>query len=275
MIASGSSSQSGGAARQTGATAPIPAGALRGRVALVTGGSRGIGAAVCRALGAAGATVLVNYARHAEAADAVVREIRGAGGGQAVSLRGDVGDPAQIRAMFAEIDQRHGGRVDILVNNAGIWRTGPLLEISDEDFEQSFNTNVRGVFQVTREAVRRMPDGGRIINMGSVVGERAIGPGRTVYAATKFAVAGFTRVWAHEFAERGITSNLVQPGPIDTDMNPADPERNPMAEAMRQGVPMRRYGTAEEVAAVVAFLASPAAAFINGSTINVDGGVNA
>ncbi len=255
-------------------TVPIPAGALRDRVALVTGGSRGIGAAVSRALGAAGAKVLVNYATHADAADGVVREICD-GGGQAAALRGNVGEPAEIRAMFAEIDQRHGGRVDIVVNNAGIWRTGELLALSDEDYEQSFNTNVRGVFQVTREAVRRMPDGGRIINMGSVVGERAIGPERTVYAATKFAVAGFTRVWAHEFATRGITANVVQPGPIDTDMNPADPARNPLAEAMVRSIPAGRYGTAEEVAAVVTFLASPAAAFVNGSTINVDGGVNA
>ncbi|HXE54174.1 MAG TPA: 3-oxoacyl-ACP reductase family protein [Tepidisphaeraceae bacterium] len=247
---------------------------LDGKVALVTGGSRGIGAAVSRRLAEAGATVLVNYAKSPDAARAVVEQIKSSGG-KAHAVGGDVADPAQVREIFRTIDKDHGGKLHVVVNNAGIYRTGPLVELTDQDYESSFNTNVRAVFLVTREAVKRMAAGGRIITIGSVVGERAIAPGMSVYSATKFAVAGMTRAWAHEFAERGITANVVQPGPIDTDMNPADPAKNPAADQLRQQIPARRYGTADEVAAVVTFIASPAAAFVNGSTINVDGGVNA
>ena len=247
---------------------------LEGKVALVTGGSRGIGAAVSRHLADAGATVLVNYGKSADAARAVVDQIKRSGG-KAHLISGDVGDPVAIRALFQTIDRDHHGKIDVVVNNAGIYRTGPLVELSDADYDESFAVNVRAVFQVTREAVKRMSAGGRIITIGSVVGERAIASGMSVYAATKFAVGGMTRAWAHEFAERGITANVVQPGPIDTDMNPADVNKNPAAAQMAQMIPAKRYGTADEVASVVTFLASPAAAFVNGSTINVDGGVNA
>ena len=247
---------------------------LAGKVALVTGGGRGIGAAISRHLAAAGATVLVNYARSADAAGQVVAEITQAGG-RAAAVAGDVGSPDAVRALFATIDRDHGGRVDVLVNNAGVYKTGPLPEFSDADYDASFDTNVRAVFLVTREAAKRMGTGGRVVTIGSVLGERAIGPALSVYAATKFAAAGLTRGFAHDLAARGITANVVQPGPIDTDMNPADAAKNPAADFMRQMVPAKRYGHVDEVAAVVAFLASPAAAFVNGATINVDGGSNA
>ncbi|HEV7298771.1 MAG TPA: 3-oxoacyl-ACP reductase family protein [Tepidisphaeraceae bacterium] len=247
---------------------------LKGKLALVTGGSRGIGAAISRKLAASGATVLVNFAKSEKAASEVVAAIKEAGGA-AHAIGGDVADPAQVKRMFETIDRQHGGKVDIVVNNAGVFLSGPLTDFSDADFEKTIAVNVRAVFLVAREAAKRMGQGGRVITIGSNLGERAIGAGMSVYTASKFAVAGLARGWAHDLAPRGITSNLVQPGPIDTDMNPADATVNPMAESMRQLVPAKRYGTGDEVASVVAYLASPAAQFVNGATINVDGGMNA
>lgn len=247
-------------------------GSLAGKVALVTGGSRGIGAAVSARLAELGASVLVNYARSEAAAKEVVEGIRRRGG-EAHALGADVSDPKQVEALFQQVDRSHGGRVDILVNNAGIYLQGPLAEFSLEDFDRTFAVNVRSVFLVTKAALARIPDGGRIINLGSIVGERVPFPGISVYSASKFAVAGLTRGWARELAPRKITVNDVQPGPVDTDMNPADSSVNPAADFMRASIPLGRYGKAEEVAALVAFLATPAAAFINGATINVDGGV--
>jgi len=247
---------------------------LAGKVALVTGGSRGIGEATSRALAAAGATVLINYARSADAANAIADDIRAAGG-KAAAIGGDVGNAAAVKKLFEQIDREHGGKVDILVNNAGIYRTGPFVELTDADYDASFDTNVRAVFQVTREAVKRMGRGGRVITISSVLGERAIGPGMSIYAATKFAATGMTRALAHDLAPMGITANIIQPGPIDTDMNPADPAKNPDAASMVQMIPAKRYGKPMEVAAVVTFLASPASEFVNGATINVDGGANA
>ncbi|MDP9173457.1 MAG: 3-oxoacyl-ACP reductase FabG [Planctomycetota bacterium] len=244
---------------------------LSGKVALVTGGSRGIGAAISRHLAALGATVLVNYNTSSGPAQKVVTDIRAAGG-KAHAIGGNVGVPADVDKLFAEIDKTHGGKLDILVNNAGVYITGMLVEATSEDYSRSFDVNVRAVFEVTRRAAKRLNANGRIITIGSIIGERVPFPGGSIYAATKFAVAGFSRGWAREFASQGITVNVVQPGPIDTDMNP-DNESNAMAGAMRAMVPLGRYGKAEEVAAVVGFVASPAAAFVNGATINVDGGV--
>lgn len=247
---------------------------LTGKTALVTGGSRGIGAAISRALGREGATVLVNYAKSADAAQRVVEQIR-AEGGTAHAIGGDVGNTAAVGKLFEQIDRNHGGKVDILVNNAGVYHTAPLPEFSDADYRRVMATNVDAVFYVTREATQRMAEGGRVVTIGSVVGERAIGQGHSVYAASKFAVAGLARGWAHDLAKRGITSNVVQPGPIDTDMNPSDAGKNPAADYMRQAVPLGRYGHAEEVAAVVTFLAGPQSSYVNGASINVDGGMNA
>jgi 3-oxoacyl-[acyl-carrier protein] reductase len=247
---------------------------LADKVALVTGGSRGIGAAICRHLAAAGAKVLINYARSADAAKKLAAEIAAAGG-QAIAVGGDISDEGAVLALFGTIDREHGGRVDILVNNAGTFVVGPLVETSTAEFDRVMATNVRAVFLVSREAAKRMPEGGRVITIGSGLGERAVGPNLATYVASKFAVAGLARAMAHDLGPRKITSNLVQPGPVDTDMNPADPEKNPMATSMRESNPLKRYGHVDEVAAAVAFLASPAAAYVNGATLNVDGGGNA
>jgi len=249
-------------------------GQLAGKTALVTGGARGIGAAICKTLAADGATVLVNYSKSESSARGVVDAIKAAGG-KAQTIGGNVGDPQAVAKLFEQIDREHGGKVDILVNNAGVYELGSITEIDPALYERTMAVNVDAVFYVTREAVKRIGAGGRIITIGSVLGERAIGGGLSVYAASKFAVAGLARGFAHDLAKLGITSNVVQPGPIDTEMNPADPARNPSADAMTQMIPTGRYGQAEEVAAVVRFLASPAASFVNGASINVDGGVNA
>jgi 3-oxoacyl-[acyl-carrier protein] reductase len=245
---------------------------LLGKVALVTGGSRGIGAATVQKLAAQGASVIFTYARARQDAEEVVANVS-AGGGCAFAIQADVAKPEDVHALFATIDRDHGGALDIVVNNAGVLRTGSLAEFSDENYDETFDVNVRGVFYVTREALTRLHDGGRVINIGSGYGERVISAGISVYAATKFAVNGFTRGWARDLAPRGITVNTVQPGFTDTEMNPADPVKNPQSDWNRSQIPVGRYGHPEEVASVVAFLAGPEAAYITGTTQTVDGGL--
>jgi NAD(P)-dependent dehydrogenase (short-subunit alcohol dehydrogenase family) len=244
--------------------------ALEKKVALVTGGSRGIGAAIVRRLAAEGATVAFTYAVSAKAAKALVKEIAG-GGGRARAYLADNARPAGLPRLVKKVVADLGG-LDILVNNAGVFLSGKIGEIRSSDYERLMRINVDAVFALTNAAVRVMPAGGRIINISSVLGERASGPDMGVYNASKFAVTGFSRSWAKDLGARGILVNAVQPGPIDTDLNPESGEN---ANHMRAMTALGRYGRPEEVAAAVAFLAGPGATYITGATLNVDGGWNA
>lgn len=244
---------------------------LTGKRALVTGGSRGIGAAIARRLAADGADVAITYAGSADRADALVTAIR-AEGRQAVAIKADAADPqAQADAVRQAADALGG--LDILVHNAGvaeIVQTGQVeASVATAAFERQFDVNVGGVFAGTIAAVPLLSDGGRIIIVGSVNGHRASFPGVSIYGATKAAVQGLARGWARDLAPRKILVNVIQPGPIDTDMNPAD---GPLAPLVQGSVALGRHGKAEEVAAVAAFLASDDSSFVTGTTIDVDGG---
>jgi len=247
---------------------------LKGKVALVTGGSRGIGAAIAQALADDGADVAVSYAASAAKADEVVAALKKKGV-RAAAFKADQGNTDQVRDLVAKVNKDFG-RIDILVNNAGVFVLGQVQEQargnSVEDFDRMFAVNVGGVVSAVRAAVPHMSEGGRIISIGSVVGEATPFPGAADYSATKAALLGYTRGWARDLGPKGITVNTVQPGPIDTDMNPDDGD---FAAAQKAKTALGRYGTSEEVAAAVAFLASPAAAYITGSVITVDGGFNA
>jgi 3-oxoacyl-[acyl-carrier protein] reductase len=240
---------------------------LAGKVALITGGSRGIGAAIARRLAHDGAAVAITYASAEQKADEVARAIESAGG-RAVAIRADSGDPGAVKNAVAET-VRTLGRLDVLVNNAGIAVVAPLDQFSLDDFDRMVAVNVRAVFVAVQKASRHMSEGGRIITIGSVNADRIPFAGGGVYAMTKAAVAGLTRGLARDLGPRGITVNNVQPGPIDTDMNPAD---GPLAEAMKGWTALGRYGRGEEIAAMVAYLAGPEAGFVTGASLTIDGG---
>lgn len=244
---------------------------LAGRVALVTGGSRGIGAAIARELAEDGARVAVSYVTSPDKANALVKELQGKGV-KAAAFQADQADAAQVAELVRKT-VAHFGRLDILVNNAGVFITGPVGEVTAEDVARQFAINVGGVNAAVREAAKVMNDGGRIISIGSMGGTSSPWPGISDYSATKAAVAAYTRGWARDLGSRGITVNVLEPGPIDTDMN-RDDERD-FVKLVKGGTALGRYGKPEEVAATVAFLASDKASYITGATIAVDGGYNA
>ncbi|MFD7643563.1 SDR family NAD(P)-dependent oxidoreductase [Kitasatospora sp. NPDC059795] len=249
-------------------TATFAPDVLAGRTALVTGGSRGIGAATALALAGAGADVAISFSGSAPRAEAVVREIE-ALGRRAVAYKADQADPAQVAELVSAVAADFG-RLDILVNNAGVIATGPIGEAADtEALARQYAVNVGGVTAGIRAAATVLADGGRIVTIGSYLAVRPTRPGIADYAAGKAAVAAFSRAAALELAPRAITVNVVQSGSVNTEMNPED---GPNADAQRALNALGRYGRPEELAATVVFLATPAAAFITGSVLAVDGG---
>jgi 3-oxoacyl-[acyl-carrier protein] reductase len=245
-------------------------GSLDGRKALVTGASRGIGAAIARTLAGHGAAVALTYERSVGAADGVVDDITRAGG-RAVALHMSAAEPASVRRAVDDAVAALDG-LDILVNNAGVLRGGPIEQVSDEDIDETLDVNVRGVMVATLAALPHLGPGGRIISTGSNLATRVPDPGATLYAASKAALIGWTRGLARDLGPRGITVNIVHPGSTDTDMNPAD---GPHAEARLQRMALPHFGRPEDVAALVAFLAGPDAGQITGAELLVDGGANA
>lgn len=243
---------------------------LTEKVALVTGGSRGIGAAIAKRLAADGAVVAITYAKDTQAASAVVQAIERAGG-QALAIQAEATNAEAVRSAVDKTAVTFG-RIDILVNNAGTAIPKPFEEATLEEIDLMIDINIRGTLVATQAALRHMQSGGRIITIGSCVGERNMTPGLTPYAATKGAVKMFAQGLAREVGSRGITVNNVQPGPIDTELNPAAGE---WAIPQIANTALGRYGSVEEVAALVAFVASSEASYITGANLTVDGGTNA
>lgn len=242
---------------------------LTGKRALVTGASRGIGAAIALLLAEKGADVAVTYERSAERAAEVVRAIKDRGG-NAIAIQADSADPAAVKRSVDEAVQALGG-LDILVNNAGIVLYDAIADVSVEHIDALLNINVRSPILASQAAIAHLASGGRIISIGSVMADRTAGEGGTVYSMSKSALQSFTRGLARELGPRDITVNLVQPGSTDTDMNPSNGE---FSDLQRSLMPLGRYGEPQDVAAAVAFLASPSAKQITGAIITVDGGFN-
>ncbi len=241
---------------------------LEGKAAIITGGSRGIGAAIAQRFADEGADVAITYSSSKGPADEVVKSIE-AKGRKGLAIKADATDHAAVAAAVKKAHKQFG-RLDILVNNAGIYELAPMTEVTDDAFDRTIDVNVKAVFVAAREAAKLMGEGGRIVSIGSVLGERVPGPDTGLYAMSKFAVAGLTRAWARDLAPRKITVNTIQPGPIDTDMNPADGE---FSDMQKQLTALGRYGDPAEIAAVALFLASDDASYVTGAAITVDGGL--
>jgi 3-oxoacyl-[acyl-carrier protein] reductase len=243
---------------------------LRGKVALIQGGSRGIGAAIVKRLAAEGAAVAFTYVSSAAKAEELQNSITG-NGGKALAIKADSADAGAIRqAVSATVEAF--GRLDILVNNAGVLAIAPLEDFKLEDFDQTLVINVRSVFIASQEAAKLMGEGSRIINIGSTNADRMPFGGGGVYAMSKSALVGLTKGLARDLGPRGITINNVQPGPVDTDMNPAHGD---FAESLIPLMAVGRYGTADEIASFVAYLAGPEAGYITGASLTIDGGFGA
>src|ERR1700684_1466846 len=243
---------------------------LEGKIALITGGSRGIGAAIAKRLAADGAKVAITYTKGADAAATVVKEIERAGG-RAIAIQADAADADAVKAAVEKTFATFG-RLDVLVNNAGTVIPKPSGEATQGQMDPVLDINVRGVYVATQSALKHMKSAGRIITIGSAVGERVAAPGLVPYAGTKGAVKMFTQALAREIGSRGITVNNVQPGPIDTDLNPAAGD---WAVPQKAATALDRYGHVDEIAAMVAFVAGPESSYITGANLTVDGGMNA
>ncbi len=243
---------------------------LEGKIALITGGSRGIGAAIAKRLAADGANVAITYTKGADAAASVVKEIERTGR-KAIAIQADAADAEAVKAA---VDKTIAtlGRLDVLVNNAGTAIPKKFEETTLEEMDRMIDINIRGAFVATQAALKHMKDGGRIIMIGSCVGERTMTPGLVPYSATKGAVKMFSQGLSREVGNRGITVNNIQPGPIDTELNPAAGE---WAVPQKAATALNRYGSVDEVAALVAFVAGPESSYITGANLTVDGGTNA
>jgi len=243
---------------------------LEGKIALITGGSHGIGAAIAKRLAADGADVAITYSKGGDAAASVVKEIERAGR-KAIAIQADATDAGAVEAAVERVVGTYG-RLDVLVNNAGTAIPKRFEESTLEELDRVIDINVRGTLVATQAALKHMKSGGRIIMIGSAAGEHVVVPGLVPYSATKGAVKIFTQALSREVGGRGITVNNVQPGPIDTDLNPAAGD---WAVPQKAATALDRYGHVEEVAALVAFVAGPESSYITGSNLTVDGGMNA
>jgi 3-oxoacyl-[acyl-carrier protein] reductase len=241
-----------------------------GKVAFIQGGSRGIGAAIAKRLAREGAAVALTYSSSSQAADEVVKAIEAAGG-RAIAIRADSAGEQAIRGAIGQTVDTFG-RLDILVNNAGVLAIAPIEEFTMTDLDQTLAVNVRSVVIASQEAAKHMGNGGRIITIGSTNADRMPFAGGAVYAMSKAAIVGLTKGLARDLGPRGITVNNVQPGPVDTDMNP---DAGDFADSLKQIMAVGRYGQVEEIASFVSYLAGPEAGYITGASLTIDGGFGA